>query len=273
MVQRRWMALVGTLLLMPFAAGARPRDPTPDTLPEIAAGTVQSVEDGATLTLADGRIVRLAGLLAPAAPLAMNKDTAWPAAEAATKALADLMLDRPLSLHSALDEPDRHGRLVGQAILADGGWLQRDLLRRGLDRLEPTHALGILAPALLKAEADARRHHRGIWRLAAYAVRTPEGLTARDTGSFVLVEGRVLSVAPTHEATYLDFAEDWHRGFTVRIPHAVLQQADGFDPGELQGHWVRVRGWLAYEGRPILDLADVSALEAFPAGRKSTRHP
>ena len=93
MVRRRWMAMAGVLLIMPLAAGARPRDPAPDDLPEIAAGTVQSVEDGATLTLADGRVVRLAGLLAPGAPLAMNKDTVWPAADPSAdraQALAEL---------------------------------------------------------------------------------------------------------------------------------------------------------------------------------------
>jgi hypothetical protein len=111
----------------------------------------------------------------------------------------------------------------------------------------------------------------GLWRLPIYAVRRPDGLTARDTGGFVLVEGRVLSIAPTHEATYLDFAEDWHHGFTVRIPRALLQRADGFDPATLEGRQVRVRGWLAYEGRPILDLADPSALELLPNARKSTK--
>lgn len=266
----RRMAPIG-FALFPIFAQAAPRNDALDALPEIASGTVQSVEDGATLTLADGKILRLAGLLAPAAPLAMDKDAAWPSAEAARQALADRALGRTVTLRAAQDKPDRHGRLIGQAILDDGTWLQRDLLAQGRDRLELTHDTAALAAVLLKAEADARRHHRGLWRLPVYAVRAPDGLTARDTGGFVLVEGRVLSVAPTHEATYLDFAEDWHHGFTVRIPHALLQRADGFDPATLEGRQVRVRGWLAYEGRPILDLEDPAALEPLPNTRKSTQ--
>jgi micrococcal nuclease len=259
------------LALVPVMAQAAPRTPALDALPEIATGTVQSVEDGATLTLTDGRLFRLAGLLAPVAPLAMGKDAHWPAADAARQALADRAIGRAVTLRAGQDKPDRHGRLVGQAILADGTWLQRDLLRQGCDRLEPTRDTAALAAMLLKAEADARRHHRGLWRLPIYAVRPPDGLTARDTGGFVLVEGRVLSIAPTHEATYLDFAEDWHHGFTVRIPRAVLQRAEGLDPATLEGRQVRVRGWLAYEGRPILDLEDPAALEPLPDGRKPTK--
>ena len=60
----------------------------------------------------------------------------------------------------------------------------------------------------------------------------------------------------------------------VRIPRAVLQRGqDGdFDPAAFEGRKVRVRGWLAYEGRPIIELDDPSALEALP-GRKSTKRP
>jgi endonuclease YncB( thermonuclease family) len=265
----RRTALIG-LVFFPMAAKAAAA-PAPDALPEIAAGAVRSVEDGVTVTLADGRVLRLAGLLAPTAPLALGPDVSWPVADAARTALDDLVRDQGLSLRAADAAPDRHGRLVGQAILADGTWLQRELLKQGRDRLEPTRALGPLAAPLLKAEADARRHHRGLWRLAAYAVRNPDHLTARDTGTFVLVEGTVLSVAPARDATYLDFAQDWHHGFTVRIPRAVLQRADGFDPASLEGAEVRVRGWLAYEGRPILDLDDVMALEPLPKTRKPTK--
>jgi endonuclease YncB( thermonuclease family) len=264
---------LAVLALLPLIAHAKPHDTAVAALPEVAAGTVQSIEDGATLTLADGKILRLAGLIAPVAPLSMSKDAPWPAAEAARQALADLALGQTITLRAAQDKPDRHGRLVGQAMLGEGTWLQRDLLRQGRDRLELTRDLAPVAPMLLKAEADARRHHRGLWRLPIYAVRAPDHLTARDTGGFVLVEGRVLSVAPTHESTFLDFAEDWHHGFTVRIPHAVLQRADGFDPAALEGQRVRVRGWLAYEGRPILDLEDIAALELLPNARKATKRP
>ncbi|GGF33652.1 nuclease [Aliidongia dinghuensis] len=267
------IALTGGIMLGPGTAIARSRtvaDAPPD-LPEIAAGTVASVEDGATLTLDDGRVLRLAGLLAPAPPLALGPDTAWPAADAARRALADQVLGQPVSLHAAAAAPDRHGRLLGQLVLSDGTWLQAALVRAGADRVEPAAATAPLAPALLKAEADARRHHRGLWRLRAYAVLTPERLAARDTGTFVLVEGRVLSVAATHEATFLDFAADWHHGFTVRVPHAVLARAPAFDPAAFEGRRVRVRGWLVWEGRPILELADPTALEPLPGRRMATQ--
>ena len=272
----RAMAAFGCLLLVAGAAEARPRDPAAaalDALPEIAGGTVRSVEDGTTLTLADGRVLRLAGLIAPAAPLALGKEAVWPAAEAARQALADLALGRVVSLRGNRTAPDRHGRLAGQLTLTDGTWAQRTLLRQGSDRVEVTPDTAPLAPLLLKAEADGRRRRRGLWRLAPYAVRTPGGLTARDTGGFVLVEARVLSVAPTHEATYLDFAEDWRHGFAVRIPRAVLQRGAGgdFDPAALEGCEIRVRGWLAYEGRPIIDLADPAALERLPGRRKPAK--
>jgi endonuclease YncB( thermonuclease family) len=264
---RYLVALAMAFAFCAASAEARPRavaDAAPD-LPEIAAGTVASVEDGTTVTLADGRVLRLGGLLAPAAPLTRDRDAPWPSAEAARIALADRVLGRPVSLRAADAAPDRHGRLVGQLIAADGAWIQAALVRQGADRVELGQATAPLAGPLLKAEADARRHRRGLWRLPIYAVRKPETLAARDTATFVLVEARVLSTAATHDATFLDFAEDWHHGFTVRLPHRALEHATGFDPAALEGRAVRVRGWLVWEGRPILDLADVAALELLPA--------
>ncbi|HEV2678295.1 MAG TPA: thermonuclease family protein [Aliidongia sp.] len=272
----RWLiGMAAAFLAVTAPAGARSRSGASVALdlPEIANGIVASVEDGVTLTLDDGRVLRLAGLLAPAPPLTMGQDASWPSAEAARRALADLTLGKNVSLHAAQPAPDRHNRLVGQLVAADGTWLQPVLLRQGADRVEPAPNAGTVAAPLLKAEAEARRRHKGLWRLPAYGVRTPETLTARDTGSFVLVEGRVLSIAPTHEATYLDFAQDWHHGFTVRIPHGVLQRASGFDPAALEGRRIRVRGWLVYEGRPILDLADLAALEPLPGRRKPPAPP
>jgi micrococcal nuclease len=276
---RTWraMASIGGVMVAVASAQAGPRDPAAsilEALPEITGGTVASVEDGTTLTLSDGRILRLAGLLAPPAPLALAKDAPWPAADAARQALEDLVLGQAVSLRGDHPAPDRHGRLNGQLTLADGTWVERALLRQGRDRVELTADTAALAVPLLKAEADARRRHQGLWRLPIYAVRAPDHLTARDTGSFVLVEGKVLSAASTHEVTYLDFAEDWHHGFTVRIPRAVLQRAAAagpFDPAAFEGHQVRVRGWLSYEGRPILDLEDPAALEPLPDRRKPTR--
>ena len=272
-----WGVILLASALFAAPAAARPRATPVDpaaiaALPEIATGTVASVEDGVTLTLTDGRVLRLAGLLAPAPPLTLGRDARWPSADAARQGLADLVLGQAVSLHAAEPAPDRHGRLRGQLLGIDGTWLQPRLVGQGFDRVEPDAATAPLAGPLFKAEAEARRHRRGLWRLAAYAVRRPDTLGARDTGGFVLVEGRVLAIAASHDATYLDFAEDWHHGFTVRIPHWVLARAADFDPAAFEGRRVRVRGWLAYEGRPILDLASPAAIEPL-SGRRMGPKP
>jgi endonuclease YncB( thermonuclease family) len=96
-----------------------------------SAGLVAAVEDGQTLTLADGRRVRLANILAPL--------DGEPFAAEARKRLTGLALDRQIRWSYAGRRMDRYGRLLAyvyDTAAADGApTLQADLVAAGLARV------------------------------------------------------------------------------------------------------------------------------------------
>ena len=69
-------------------------------------------------------------------------------------------------------------------------WLQLELLRRGLARVQIAPDRDECAPDFYEAEQSARAAKLGLWASAAYAIRKPDNL-ANDIGSFQIVEGRV----------------------------------------------------------------------------------
>ena len=104
--------------------------------------------------LADGRVVKLAGIELPA-----SSDMA----EAAAVAAAILATGPPV-LEPEPAPLDRHGRLRVQLRGADGSWLQGELVQRGLALVAPAADVpGPVLAALLALEAAARAAGRGLW--------------------------------------------------------------------------------------------------------------
>ncbi|HEY1637364.1 MAG TPA: thermonuclease family protein, partial [Rhizomicrobium sp.] len=141
---------------------------------------------------------------------------------------------------------DRYGRLRVQAMLPDGKWLQRELLRRGLVRMSIAPDRRECAPELSAAEAEGRGSAMGLWALPAYAIRTPESLHWRDLGTFQIVEGTVLSVKVSGGRAYLDFGRNWRTDFTVTIAPDDMKtfRRKEVDPYAFSGKTVRVRGYV-----------------------------
>ncbi|HZF34357.1 MAG TPA: thermonuclease family protein [Candidatus Angelobacter sp.] len=235
------------------AAGADANATDPAAIAVIAA-TI----DGDTLQLADGRVLRLAAIMAP-------KDSESLAA-AARAALATAV-GRQLRLEFGARQTDRHGRLLAQAWLstADGTkevWLQEMLLAQGFARVASTGDTRTLVPALLRIEAQARSAGRGLWADPAYRVRTPAD--AGDVvNSFQIVEGRVLTAARVHGGGYLNFGADYKTDFTLSFDGEALQrlQESGIDFKSLEGVRLRARGWLRYFNGPLIDITHPEQIE------------
>ncbi|WP_051341371.1 thermonuclease family protein [Azospirillum halopraeferens] len=245
-------ALALALALAPAVAPAGPA--------EVRAVEVRvvAVEDAATLVLADGRRLRLAGIDAP-----------LPEAAAA---LAELAVGRVLRLPDPAPpgraHEDRHGRLLAQAERDDGVWLQGDLLRRGLVRVLTRPDARDRATAMLALEEEARAGGRGLWGTAAHAVRParPEALR-RDRHSIQVVEGRVVTAARVRDQVFLNFGTDWRSDVTARIGREGLKRfaAAGVDPLALAGAEVRIRGWIADRNGPMIELTHPEQLERLSA--------
>jgi endonuclease YncB( thermonuclease family) len=251
------LALAGGGIAAPH--GAASAGPPACILAEAAGGRVAAVLSGDTLALEDGRVVRLAGMLAPKPPL----DADGPAA-AARSGLAERVADRPVRLRLQGPSRDRYGRELA-FVFAEGDpvSVQEHLLAAGLVRAEPVPDGACLA-GLLAAEAQARAAGRGLWTDASYRVRQAgEPSLGEETDLYEVVEGRIVSVGRGHANVFVDFGRNWDTDFTVTLTQSdakLFEEAlGGLD--SLVGRRVRVRGWLMEWHGPAMRLSDPAAIE------------
>jgi micrococcal nuclease len=223
-----------------------------DMLSELAKGPVASVPDGATLVLRDGTAVRLAGIEPVLA--APGRSTRW---EDAARAVLSLLVEgHSVSVRGVTAEQDRYGRIVAQVVRDDGLWLEGELVSAGAARVEPP-APG-LARFLLRHETYARRLHLGIWQSPLYELRAPAELE-HQSGSFALVAAKIGAVEERSGTIWLDLGA----GAAARIdrPAKRLFRASGLDPADLAGRTVLLRGWVRWQGRPVLELTEPDAVQ------------
>ncbi len=224
---------------------------------------VQSVIDGDTLLLENGRELRLVGIQAPKLPLGRAGFKPWPLAEESKSYLAHLVENKELKIFFGQAAQDRHGRILGHAYLPDGGWVQQDMLRAGLARVYTFADNRALAAELLSAEREARKKNAGIWADEYYAIRKADRIGREDYDSFQLVEGVVRDVAEVKKVFYLNFGADWKSDFTAQIPFSArkLFSAAKIKPKDLKGKPVRVRGWVYFKNGAMIDLTHPEQLE------------
>lgn len=204
----------------------------------IAIGTanVAAVRDGRTLMLDDSRELRLAGI---------------EVADDSRNALHALVGGRPLRLERLGPESDRYGRLVAFAFAGEAQQsLQAAMLEQGQARVSAR--IGDKACA----DPAARAVGRGLWADPNFAPLQAENLSRlqAERGHFALVEGKVLSVRESGATIYVNFGRRWTRDFTVTILRRQQRAfaAAGFEPKQLQGRRIRVRGWIERRGGPII---------------------
>jgi micrococcal nuclease len=250
MVLRYVVAIIG-LLVGASAAAA-------DELGWSAPLAVAAVPAGDRLQLEDGREVRLAGIRVPREA---REDAG--SARRARDALAELAAGRDVRLGIGAAASDRYGRLVAQVERADGLWLQGALLERGLAQVQTRPGEARRAAEMLALERAARQARRGLWGDPAFAPRAADRL-ADAVGSFQIVRGEVVRVAPTEHYVYLNFGADWRQDFTVRIRRRELVEGfarSGLEIEQLAGRVVEVRGYVLDAGGPLIEVSHPEQLE------------
>lgn len=218
---------------------------------------VTAMSDGAGLTLEDGRTVRLAAIrLPPDEGLNLQ----------ARDALRGLAAGRAVRLGLGPLEADRYGRIASQVERADGLWLQGALLDQGLVLVQTHPGETALAARMLDRERRARTAGRGLWADPASGPHEAEA-AHRYVGSFQIVRGRVLRIAPTEHYVYLNFGHDWRTDFTLRIRRTELDrgfQSSSFKIEDLAGRRVQVRGFLVEAGGPLIEVSHPEQIEILP---------
>lgn len=219
----------------------------------------RAVLAGGDIVLADGRSVRLAGIELPHPAAAHVR--AWPFAAEAKAALERLVLGRAVELRFAGNRRDRHGRILAHLFIGRR-WVQGEMLRRGLARVQSTADNRLGVAEMLAREERAREERRGLWRDPFYAVRAPEE-AGRYAGSFQIVEGILVDAATVEGQLFLNFGADWRSAFSLRLAPETLRlfRAEGIDAAALQGERLRVRGFIRGSERPIIDVTHPEQIE------------
>ena len=272
--RRRCRPALAAAVLLALAGGAAPGRAAEEaagdgcgadggTIPESVAGA--EVSEGLEMTLADGRLVRLAGI---DPPLATPDAPDLPAR--ARAALEAWLGAGPAGLRAVAAGPDRWGRVAALVVRPGGeaAGAAGALLAAGLARARPEPGLAACFPALLAAEAGARTARRGLWAEARYAVLVPgdaAGL-ATQAGGLALVEG-ILHVHEGRGAFYLALGRDrWGFAAVVSRRDAARFARAGLALSDYEGTPVRLRGDLDGRFGPRMRLTEPEAVESLEPG-------
>jgi endonuclease YncB( thermonuclease family) len=216
----------------------------------LGEGHVAAIEDARTLRLADGRLIRLAGV-----------EWGLPNA-AAREALAGLVLGRPIALKDVPSKsagtPDRYGRIHAFASVNGSETpIQYVLLDRGLAVTGTRIGDPACREAMLARERAARAARLGIWGSGDYRLHQADDPAAilQDVGRFAIVEGRVVSVRESGNTVYVNFGRRWSEDFTVTIAKRAEPTfiSAGLSPRALAGRVVRVRGVIEERSGPWIE--------------------
>jgi endonuclease YncB( thermonuclease family) len=223
---------------------------------------VSGVRDGATLRLADGREVRLAGVIAP-----NEIDGDAEASARAASALAAFVVGKRIALYGRADRSDRYGRLTAQvaSVGLEKQWIQAALVSDGALRVAPETGDVACAESLIVFEHSARANRKGLWAEPRFSTVKAEDLAALNaaSGRFAVVEGSVTRVGETPGRTYLNFGRRYTEDFTIVIPRQARPAfaEAGVDLKSLRGKHVRVRGVLFSSGGPAIEIRKPASLE------------
>jgi micrococcal nuclease len=257
------MFLWGLFLSAPTAAECN--------LSEPETATVTEILDGEMLKLGDGRLVRLIGAKAPAAPLGWRGDDPWPLVEESKQALDKLASGKQVELRFGGRHSDRYDHLLAQVFVMGEGkpmWLQEELVSEGLARVYSFPNNRACVVELLAQESEARAKHLGVWGSSAYRIQSADdvGRLGRLTQSYQLVEGAVAKVGEGGGRIYLNFGDDWRSDFTISIDRKDVPAfaAAGMNLKGLAGKRVRVRGWIEWRNGPMIAATHPEQLELLP---------
>lgn len=225
-------------------------------------GRVAAIVDARGVRLDDGREIRLSGI----EPTATTK-----------QALTSLLPGREVTLRSTDDTPDRYGRqgalvFIGRSETS----VQAMLLARGEALVSAEITDKDCAAALMASEAAARRQKMGSWAdpSAIKNAESPDDILA-EIGRFAVVEGKVLSVRQAGATTYLNFGQNWTRGFAVTISRRTLPafETAGIAVKSLERKRIRVRGWVEGNTGPRIDVRLIGQVELLGANEPAGVRP
>ena len=199
------------------------------------AVTVSHVHDGDTLTLSDGRKVRLIGV--NATEVAKKGRSNQPFALQA-KRVAQAFIDQSKQIEFLTDNEnkDHYGRWLGHIYNGAGDNLEQSLLQQGLAYHVAIPPNLTLAKCLDQAEQYAQDNQLGLWSVQGIPAVKAKSVKQ---GGFQRVQGKVTSVrADKHWHLKLD------NDFTVMLYSEHQHRFTKSWFKQLEGKTIEVQGWV-----------------------------
>ncbi len=177
--------------------------------------TLAYINDGDTLTLKDGRLIRLIGVNAPEIDHQYPSLSQRYSLEARAFVASKLKAGDELALMFGPTKLDPYGRTLAYVFTPDGLLLQQELLQQGfaMARVYQEHPFW---ECFAKLEQQARTQSTGLWVFDDYAPKAVSAIGQQDLNQYRLVRGVVTDFE--RKGQYLWLILD--NNFYVGIPQA-----------------------------------------------------
>lgn len=261
---RALIVLVGALLSWAVAADTASPSCAPFAATETAR--VESVVDGDTLRLADGRRVRLIGVNAP--ELHDRSGHAEPGADSARRFASRFLGGSRVMLAVGEIRHDRYGRTLAHVWRADGASLEAALVAAGLARHIALPPDLQQLECLRTSERRARSAGSGLWGSGEFAPHVVSALRSSESG-FRLLRGRVSAVSRGRSTWWLEIEDR----VALRIARADQGYFDLQALQRLRGREVEFRGWLVWRDVSGRNASSRRDAMAHPPWTMALRHP
>jgi micrococcal nuclease len=245
-------------------------------LKRTGTGTVDTILDGLTLILKDGRVIRLSDLDIPGFVYPQPSEISLEAKAFLAKKFpkgTDILIYQTKT--PKIGRVNRMDQLLAHITTKDGNvWAQEELVKSGLARVAPTPETPEMIPQLYKIESSARKATLGLWQEDAFPTLT-EDTAGEAIGQYAIIRGTIDKTASVKNNVYLNFGSDWRKDFTVMIAPKVRKDMvrAGMDPLSLSGKTVEARGWVREYNGPLIELNDPLSIRVLPGKAEQSLKP
>lgn len=202
-----------------------------------AAGVLKSVYDGDTLTLRDGRKIRLIGINTP--EMSRKDRPAEPLAEQATLYLRSLLtVGRTVQLRLGSQRLDSYGRILAHVFTEEGVNVTSEMLEKGYGFQVLIAPNDWAAKCYHRSESVARQKKIGVWADPYFQIREADSGSIR--GGFAVISGTVERVSITKRTVWIDIEGD----IALNIPRMSWAQFQSIENELVSGQLVEARGWV-----------------------------
>lgn len=197
---------------------------------------VKHVYDGDTLTLEDGRKIRLLGINTP--EIEGRNKNAEAGGEEAKRWLMSALKGKRVRLVVDAEPQDKYGRTLAHLFTEDDLHINLELVKGGFAAISIYPPNLRFSEELIMAQREAEKANRGIWRLPDYRIKPAANIRAGKHRGWQRISGRVKTIRMTRKFVYLPLNER----VDIRLERANLVLFP--NPRSYVGKNVEVRGWL-----------------------------